>query len=357
MRVLTSASFRTALLAVAAILLGIGATKSGTPVPPSAGVLTPARLDGFRRLPGDLGALPLVPPFPVTPMRAAKIGLGRDLFFETRLSVDRTMSCATCHDPRHGFADGKVLSPGFGGKTLRRHSPTVLNAAYTVAQFWDGRASGIEAQAIMPIMSNDEMNMGSEAIVVERLEQEPKYAQAFRQLYGAPPNLKLIGDAIAAFEQTLVTPDSPFDRYARGDRSALSEQQKRGLILFVGKAACSQCHLGPNFTDGVFHDLGAAPLSGAPPDAGRFEVTKNPADRGAFKTPTLRNVSLTAPYLHDGSMATLRQVVDFYNKGGGPDAGKSDRLFELGLTAAEIEDLISFLESLTGTLPKVAEIR
>ena len=342
------------ILAAAAIVFAAGAMKT-IPAPPApAGGLTPTALDRLGRLPGGLAALP-PPSFPTTPARLAKVRLGHDLFFDTRLSIDQSLSCATCHSPQHAFADGRRLPAGFRGKTLRRHSPTVLNAAYTVAQFWDGRASGIEAQATMPIMSNDEMNMGTEDLVVSRLEEDARYAAQFRQIYGGRPNLKLIGDAIAAFEQTLVTPDSPFDRYARGERTALHDQQKRGLILFVGKAACSQCHTGPNFTDGAFHNLGVDPAPDAPRDEGRYEVTKNPADRGAFKTPTLRNVALTAPYFHDGSLSTLEEVVDFYNRGGGAHPGKSDRIFQLELTVDEKQDLVAFLRSLTGTLPQLAE--
>jgi cytochrome c peroxidase len=267
------------------------------------------------------------------------------------------MSCATCHDPRFAFADGKALPAGFGGKTLRRHSQTVLNAALTVPQFWDGRAAGLEEQATMPIMSTDEMNMASEMMVVGRLEDDDSYSHAFRVVYGAPPNLKLIADALVAFEQTLVTPDAPFDRYVRGDRGALTAQQKRGLALFVGKAACTQCHAGPGFTDGRFHNLGLPVAPGHPADDGRFEVTKDPKDRGAFKTPTLRNVDRTAPYLHDGSMATLEEIVDLYNRGGGPGTGKSALLFELGLTLSEKKDLVAFLHSLTGTMPALPERR
>jgi len=339
------------LLATAAILFATTPIPTPTRPSPDRGGLSVAALERLKQLPGGLAALPAAS-FPVTPVREAKIRLGHDLFFDVRLSMDNSMSCATCHAPEHAFADGRRYPSGFRGKTLRRNSPTVLNAAYTVPQFWDGRATGLEAQATMPIMSNDEMNMGSEDLVVRRLEEDASYPAAFRQVYGSRPNLKLVGDAVAAFEQTLVTPDSPFDRYARGDRAALDDRQKRGLLLFVGKAACTQCHSGPNFTDGGFYNLGVDSA-----DDGRYEVTKNAADRGAFKTPTLRNVALTAPYLHDGSMATLEEVVDFYNRGGGAHPGKSSRIFELDLTPAERTDLVAFLRALTGTMPRFAEKR
>ncbi|MEO8035022.1 MAG: cytochrome c peroxidase [Acidobacteriota bacterium] len=325
--------------------VGAGAAGGSSP----AGGLTPATLDRLPHLPGGLASLP--PGFPITPAQASKISLGRALFFDKLLSGDRLSSCATCHDPQFAFADGKPLSSGFRGKRLRRHSPTVLNAVFTLPQFWDGRATGLEAQATMPIMSSDEMNMTTEAMLVDRLDADAGYRSSFRSVYGSPPNLKLVADALAAFEQTLVTPDSPFDRYVRGDRGALSAQQKRGLVLFVGKAACTQCHNGPNLTDGNFHNVGVPAGSGQPPDAGRFEVTKDPKDRGAFKTPTLRNVDRTAPYLHDGSVATLEEIVDLYNRGGGPGTGKSDLLFELGLKADEKNDLVAFLHTLTGRMP------
>jgi cytochrome c peroxidase len=327
-------------LVVACAALFVAAQQADPAAPPD--------VDAMRTLPGDLGALPL-PPAHLSADHAAKIALGRRLFFDTRLSLDHSMSCATCHDPEKGFTDALRLSPGFGGKALRRHSPTVLNAVHNVVQFWDGRAKDLAEQATLPIMSGDEMNMGSEERVIERLTSDPDYRKSFQELYGVRPNLKLVGDAIAAYEATLVTPDSPFDRYMRGEKSALSEAQKRGLALFVGKASCTQCHTGLNFTDNGFHNLGVG-TSGA--DQGRFEVTKDPADRGKFKTPTLRNVSITAPYMHDGSVATLEEVVDFYNKGGGDAEGKSELMFELDLTAQEQKDLVAFLKSLTGTVPK-----
>jgi cytochrome c peroxidase len=163
--------------------------------------------------------------------------------------------------------------------------------------------------------------------------------------------MKLLGDAIAAFEETLVTPNAPFDRYVRGDRTALTPQQKRGLALMVGKAACVQCHSGPGFTDAKFHNIGLPRVLGAAADLGRFEVTKSDPDRGAFKTPTLRNVAITGPYMHDGSVPTLEGVIDHYAKGGGDVPGKSDLIFDLELTAGEKRDLVAFLQSLTGTFP------
>lgn len=314
---------------------------------PPAG-LTPQILDQMKVLPGAIGALP-------TAARQAEddqIRLGRMLFFDKRLSRQHDMSCATCHDPALGFADGRPLAKGFAGKTLGRHTPTVLNAVFNGAQFWDGRAATLEEQATGPIMAAGEMNMPTAEEVATRVAAVPEYRDLFAKVYGREPSLKLVGVAIAAFEATLTTPDSPFDRYARGDKRALTLQEKRGLALLVGKASCTQCHRGMNFSDDRYYSLGAMPGSETrPQDPGRYQVTKNTEDLGAFKTPTLRNVSHTGPYMHDGSLATLEEVVAYYNRGGGKGT-KSNLLFELHLTDAEQRDLVAFLKALSGTIPR-----
>jgi cytochrome c peroxidase len=334
--------------------LALSAERRGVPVTPAAVPLptglTVEMLDRMTRFPGDLGVLP-VNNLPISPAQRLKIELGRKLFFDTRLSIDRAQSCATCHDPKKAYGDAQPLATGFKGVTLRRHTPTLLNAALGSALFWDGRADGLEAQAVMPMMAAGEMNMGSEANILQRLRERPDYDPLFQQIYGSSPNLKLLGDAIAAFEATLMTPDSPFDRYVRGDRNALTLQQRRGLALLVGKAACVQCHSGPNFTDGEFYNIGLRTVAGGATDFGRFDVTRSERDRGAFKTPTLRNVAITGPYMHDGSIATLEEVIDHYARGGDDVPGKSDLVFALGLTKQEKLDLIAFLQALTGTFP------
>jgi cytochrome c peroxidase len=304
-------------------------------------------LDSLSTLPGDLGRLPAVVAPADNPQTAQKIELGRKLFFDKRFSADFSTSCASCHAPDKGFADGLPLAKGFGGKILGRHTPTVLNAAYNEPQFWDGRAHGLEEQAQGPIMAAGEMNMGTEKVVIERIKQSPEYVQAFKAIFNAEPSLKLVGSAIAAYERTVVTPNSPFDRYMDGDKSALTESQKRGLLLYIGKASCTQCHNGSNFTDNKFYSLG---VSGAQKDAdvGRFKVTNTEEDRFSFKTPTVRNAELTAPYMHDGSLATLEEVVEFYSKGGGEGGNKSKLLQPLNLSATEKTDLIAFIKSLTG---------
>jgi len=302
------------------------------------GMIAPA-VELPSKLPGGIGALPRMPA-----AEARKVELGRLLFFDTRLSGDRQSSCATCHRPDKGFADGLPTAIGFGGKILRRHTPTVLNSAYNGAQFWDGRASTLEEQAVGPITAVDEMNLPDENELVSRLSGVARYRALFTEVFQAPPSRRRAVEAIAAYERTLTTGNSRFDRFARGDGGALSEGEKRGLLLFVGKAACSQCHLGPNFTDSQFHNIG---LHG--PDLGRYDVTHEAAARGAFKTPTLRNVAVTAPFMHDGSLATLRDVVDYYDKGGEGNDHKSEKIFKLGLSDDEKRDLIAFLETLTGT--------
>ena len=283
----------------------------------------------------------------------AKIELGKKLFFDTRLSLDRASSCATCHSPEKAFADGLPRAKGFQGVTLPRNSPTVLNAAYNTAQFWDGRATTLDEQCKGPLLAPAEMNMLDEKHLVDRLSSIPGYRHDFQTIFGGSPSLDSVTRAVAAFERTLVTPGSRFDRYAMGDKHALSEAEKRGLILFIGKAACSECHNGPNFTDNKYHNLGIAPAHGNPDDVGRFAVTKNPEDRNAFKTPTLRNITLTAPYMHDGSSATLEEVVELYDRGGGDAPNKSKLIYKLNLTGQEKADLVAFMKSLNGTMPQM----
>jgi cytochrome c peroxidase len=341
----------TILIAIAMVsgpALGARGDARDLPHPPGNAITTKI-LDGMRVLPGDLAPLP---PLGVSSAQEqAQIELGKMLFFDSRLSRDRSMSCATCHDPAKGFGDGRALAVGFGGKVLARHSPTVLNAAYNSSQFWDGRAASLEEQAAGPIMAAAEMNMASEQDVVARLNLASAYTERFRATFGEAPNLKNIAKSIASFERTLVTPDSRFDRYLSGDKSALTEQEKRGLILFIGKASCSACHNGNNLADSKFHVLGSTPNQKE--DVGRYAVSKDEKDRGAFKTPTLRNVELTAPYTHNGVLKSLDEVIEFYNEGGGEARNKSDLILKLELTKQEKADLIAFLKSLTGRQPQV----
>jgi cytochrome c peroxidase len=305
-------------------------------------------LDDMGTLPGELTALPAISPG--SSQSRDEVELGKLLFFESRLSLDRSMSCASCHDPAKGFADGKALSTGFAGKRLTRHSPTILNSAFNRLQFWDGRSHSLEDQALGPIANPDEMNMVNAEMVMERLNKVPQYRELFQKTYGQGPTMKGIASAIAAFERTLTTPDSPFDQYLKGDKSALNASQKRGLLLFISKASCSQCHNGVNLTDNEFHNLGNSKSA----DLGRFRLTGAEKDKAAFKTPTLRNVALTAPYMHHGALKTLEEVVDYYNRGGGHGPNKSSMIVKLFLTNQEKHDLVAFLKSLTGTLPQIS---
>ena len=305
------------------------------------------RVDSVSSLPGGLGRLPALPDDPENPLTPAKAELGRQLFEDARLSGDESLSCASCHPKEMGYADSMRLSEGAGGQPMPRHTPTILNAAYYRYINWDGKFANVP-QLVLGVLANPRnMNMQDESVLVARLESVPEYRAQFREVFDGPPTKQRVALAIDAYVRRLTTPNSPFDRYAAGDPRALTDAQKRGLVLFVGKADCAMCHRGPNFADDQFHALG---ITGA--DTGRFKVTGVEADRYAFKTPTLRNVALTAPYMHDGSVSTLREVIDFYNAGGGAQRPKSTLLRKLDLNEREKADLEAFLESLTGTVEK-----
>ena len=333
----------------AALALVLTASLSGQTGIPAADPAI-AALDTMAKLPGGLGALPAPPIPPGNPQTPAKIELGRKLFLDQRLSGRRLMSCATCHDPSKAYTDGRALAVGGSGFTLRRRTPSLLNAAYNRTQFWDGRAKTLEEQALIPLLADNEMGMPGRKALLTRVQKIPEYRSEFREAFGREINLPDMARALAAFERTLVTPDSAFDRYETGDKQALTDQQKRGLILFIGKAACSQCHNGPNFTDSKFHRLGFLPGQHANSDLGRFAITHDPADRYAFKTPSLRNASRQSHFMHDGSLASLEQVIEFYDDGGGRGP-KSKLLFKLDLADAEKADLLVFLRTLAGTAP------
>ena len=316
-------------------------------------LITISTLDRMTTFPGDIGPLPAVPIPANNPQTPAKVELGKQLFFDPRLSGNDHWACATCHNPSFGYGDGLPRSLGFGDEQeLGRHSPTIINIAYNSSQFWDGRAATMEEQAMGPIVAKREMNSDPKQMVA-KLEALPAYNQQFKQVFGESPSLKNVGMAIAAFERTIVTGDSAFDRYVKGDKKALTDQEKRGLVLYVSKAACTQCHAGPNFTDNSFHSLGLPQAGPAKKDLGRYEVTKDPKDKGAFKVPSLRNITMTAPYMHTGALATLDDVVEFYNQGGGPGPNKSPKMLKINLTDPEKKDLVAFLRSLTGPLPQV----
>jgi len=281
------------------------------------------------------------------PMTQAKIDLGKLLYFDPRLSKDNTISCATCHNPYHGFTDPDRTSGGIGGALGTRNSPTVINRLFSKEQFWDGRAEDLEAQAHGPLTNPVEMGMPSHDHVVKNVSLIRGYRYYFENAFGSNEvTMKKIAQAIAAYERTVLSGNSPFDRYMAGDRDAMSASAVRGMNLFNSKANCKACHAGFNFTDESYHNLGVG-MDKPKPDLGRYEVTKVDTDKGAFKTPTLRNITQTAPYMHDGSEATLQSVVELYNKGGIQNQWLSQEMKPLNLSAQEVTDLVAFLEMLT----------
>lgn len=321
------------------------------------------------------GEFPLPAPLPLlTPPAAERVELGRMLFFDRRLSGDGTMSCAVCHNPEQAYGDGRALSGAYPTNKHWRNSQSLLNLAYLSTFFWDGRSTSLESQAKEPIHSSFEMNLNLDYLV-EKLREIPGYRDRFRQAFGTEVSPAAVTAALADFQRTLVVRDTPFDRYLGGDKRALDAQARRGLALFYGKAACARCHSGALLSDQLFHNLGVEEtkellqdpqrratrhffqrqlgLERMDRDPGRFAISRNPAELGAFRTPPLRQVAETGPYLHNGSLATLEEVIAFYNQGGGPAAGKSPLVSPLNLTADEQAELLAFLHSLSGTVPVV----
>lgn len=275
----------------------------------------------------------------------AEIRLGAKLFAEKRLSRDGSLSCATCHDPARGFTDGQTVAIGLNGAKGTRNTPTLYGVARLSKLFWDGRAGSLEEQAIGPLTSPVEMGADAEAVVAW-LSSDERYRQEFEAVYGGPPTLERLSKALATFQRALKLEPSPFDRWRNGEQDAISEAAKRGYKTFSQQGRCSVCHRGTELTDGEFHNLGLAPHA-ENPDLGRYLISQFDAHRGAFKTPTLYNVALTAPYMHDGSLATLEDVVEFYDQGGGPGEGRSALMRKLDLSEQEKADLVEFLKTLT----------
>lgn len=306
----------------------------------------------------DIGPLPTSIPIPSTNLNyKAKVELGKQLYFDGRLSKSGAISCAFCHNPGTGFADPRQTSIGIDGGVGGRQSPSVYNTVFNHVQFWDGRARSLEEQAIGPIQNPIEMGETHEN-VVRKLGKIKGYQQQFRAVFGAEVNLQGIAEAIAAYERTIISTNSAFDKYVAGDARAMDEGSVRGMALFKGKARCILCHNGPNFTDNQFHNLGAPQVGPLKEDLGRYYVTRAEKDRAAFKTPTLRSISETAPYMHDGAFKNLEEVVDFLNAGGGANQNLSTLVKPLNLTPEERADLVAFLKSLTGEpipfqLPKI----
>jgi cytochrome c peroxidase len=281
------------------------------------------------------------------PYSAEKAELGRYLFFDRRLSADDTVSCATCHNPQFAFTDGAAVSTGAQARKGIRNAPTIINRAYSLAQFWDGRVASLEEQAKGPMADPLEMGNTLQA-VVDRLRALQGYRVLFLRAFGNREiTIDRVAMAIASFERTVLSGNAPYDRYLRGDQKALTPEQVRGRSLFFDKARCARCHDGPNFTLNAYANLGVG-MDQSNPDLGRYAVTHNPRDWGAFKAPTLREVEHTAPYMHDGSLKTLEDVVEFYDKGGIKNQNLDRTMKPLNLTLQEKRDLVAFLKALSG---------
>jgi cytochrome c peroxidase len=300
-----------------------------------------------------LGLVPIVWPDD-SPYSPAKAELGWILFFDKRLSSDGTVSCASCHSPEHAFTDGKPVSTGIGLQKGGRSAPSVINRVYGAAQFWDGRASSLEEQAKGPIANPIEMTSEKDSakaheLVIKRLRQVSGYRQRFKDAFGTEDfTIDHVAQAIATFERTVLSGNSPYDRYKAGDKNALSESQVRGLnIFFSNNARCDSCHDGAAFTTNQFANIGIG-MDKPNPDLGRYNVTKKEADKGAFKTPGLREIAHTAPYMHDGSFKTLEEVVEHYNKGGIRNPWLHQDIRPLKLNDQDKRDLVSFLKALSG---------
>lgn len=305
----------------------------------------------------ELGVLPKVT-FPESnPLSAAKVALGKTLFFDPRLSRTGEMACATCHDPDLGWADGRTVSFGLGRASLKRNSPSILNAGFATSFFWDGRAATLEEQATHVLLNKQEMDC-SESVLKDRLATEPEYVQAFKDAFGDETiSLDRVTQALATFERTLVGGRSEFDAFLKGKSDRLSDEAVLGLDLFRRDARCMNCHNGPLLSDGQFHDVGFSYYGRKYEDLGRYHVTKSAADVGRFRTPSLRSVTTTKPYMHNG-LFELEAIMAMYNAGMPTltprEHQKNDPLFPkksphlkpLGLNKQDLSDLIAFLESL-----------
>lgn len=299
---------------------------------------------GAPRANGLLGPVPIPKDNPQTP---AKIALGKQLYFDKRLSSDKTINCASCHEPSRYWADLTPLSKGVAHKPGKRNSPTILNSAYSVPQFWDGRALHLEKQAVGPVSNPLEMDLAMPKLLA-RLNAVPGYRKQFKAVFGTQATADNVAKAIASFERTIVNGNSPYDEYLRGNKKALSQSALRGMKLFAGKTGCVKCHGGPYFSDSKYHNLGIGYSNGKYADVGRYDVTKKKQDMGVFRTPTLRNAAMTAPYMHDGSVKTLMEVISIYDRGGVPNPNLDHGIKPLRLSGTEKADLVAFMKALTG---------
>jgi cytochrome c peroxidase len=363
----------TVVLMLLAVALGVPAQPPTPGAPPPVPLFSADVVKSFT--PAD------------NPITDAKAKLGDMIFDEKRVSVDNSVACNTCHSPRNGLTTHTPTSRGVGDQIGKRNAPSILNAMFYKTLFWDGRAASLEEQATLPILNPIEMGQKDPKDVVAKLSAIPEFVEAFQQVFGHPVNWEDMGKALAAFERTRLSTEAPFDRFLHGDEKALNASQQRGWALFTGKARCTSCHsYDPAlalFGDNRFHNTGPAArkqdfdqlakraadsvaagnkaeidklaLETDYSELGRFLVTKDRGDIGAFKTPFLRDVLLTGPYMHDGSLETLWDVIEFFNKGGEPNPFLDSEMKPLGLTGSEVDDLVNFLSALTSD--RFAELR
>jgi len=274
--------------------------------------------------------------------------LGKMLYFDPRLSGSNWISCATCHNPGLGWGDGLPRTIGDGQKELGRHAPTVINSGYFALQMWDGRKKTLEDQASGPIGAAGEMNQDYDELIRE-LQALPDYVNRFDKVFGKNAlNIENISKAIATFERSVVSKNAPYDKYWAGDKQAMSASAVRGMDLFFGKGKCGICHNGPVFTDSGFHNIGVKAAGPLKVDLGRYNETKDDFDKGGFKTPGLRDISRSAPYMHNGTESTLEEVISFYNRGGDVKDNISPFITPLELSKQEEKDLVAFLKALDG---------
>lgn len=309
-----------------------------------------------QRAPKETKTIPLGLPAVKYPERnpysKEKEDLGRLLYFDPRLSTDGTVSCSSCHGVTRAFTDNKKVSTGILGRKGTRNSPTVINTAYERFLFWDGRATSLEEQCEGPIGNPKEMTLFEEIHKAHfecqaKIQKIPGYCKLFKQVFHTEEcAVPQIADAIATFERSVLSGNSAFDRFRAGDPNAMSEEQIRGFKIYK-KVGCINCHTPPTFSDGAFHNIGVG-MDKENPDLGRYNITKKESDWGAFKTPTLREVTKTYPYMHDGSQATLEEVIDYYDKGGVPNKNLHPLMKPLHLSDQDKKDLLSFLKALEG---------
>ncbi len=274
-----------------------------------------------------------------------QVALGRRLFFDPLLSEDQTIACASCHQPAFAFADNKRFSIGLGGQATKRNSPSLVNRALSTQVFWDGRAASIEEQVLLPIQDGTEMGSDLE-LILQRLNADAPYTEEFKLAYGRSADNESLAGALAAFVRAISYGDSPVDRFRNGQTAALSTEERAGMWVFEGRGGCWKCHTGPAFSDEEFHNTGVGSLEGVP-EAGLSGFTKDPQDLGKFRTPGLRLLTKSAPYMHDGSLGTLEEVVQFYRGGGKANSHRSARLQSIRITDTDATALVAFLRALS----------